>query len=78
MALRFSRPARGVLRVTVDGVTYTATHYPSHGAGFRQYWTVRTDDRPADYDNDWYEPNEESVRNAIAGAVAQRRKASAE
>lgn len=73
MSLRFTRPAWGVLTVTVDGRTYTARYYPP-GGGARGYWTIRTSDREAEepgYDNDWYEPSEARVRASIA-AVATR------
>jgi hypothetical protein len=73
--LRFEHVERGVLRVTIDGVTYTATHYPSGGTGTRQYWTIQTSDRDYTDGNDWYEPSEARVRAAIAGVVEQRRKA---
>ena len=60
----FTRPERGVLRATIDGLTYTAMHYP-----------IQTSDR-TDYDregNDWYEANERNVRDAIL-AYAERRR----
>lgn len=74
MALTFRHPARGVLQITLDGITYTATHYPSGGPGTRQYWTIRTDDRDPDDDNDWYEPSERRVREAIVAVAFQRRR----
>lgn len=73
-AIRFTRPERGVLRATIDGITYTATWYRSGGPGTRAYWTIQHDGPHApDYTegNDWYEPSERRVREAIA-AVAQR------
>ena len=71
---RFSHPARGVLRITLDGVTYTATRYPSGEPGTRAYWTIQTSDR-TDYDtegNDWYEPSAQRVRDAILAVARQR------
>lgn len=76
----FRRIARGVLAATIDGVTYTATYYPSGGTGTRAYWTIRESDREAaepGYDNDWYEPNEWRVRASIVGVAALKRKGGA-
>lgn len=69
--IRFTRPERGVLRTTIDGVTYTATWYRSGGPGTRAYWTIQASDRDYSDGNDWYEPSERRVREAIV-AVAQR------
>ena len=74
MTARFARPERGVLTTTIDGVTYTATHYPSGGPGTRQYWTVRTSDREYRDGNDWYEPSEARVRAAILAFAELRRR----
>lgn len=80
--LRFRRVARGVLAVTVDGVTYTARYYPgmagpsSRERGWRSYWTIQRSDRDYTSGNDWYEPNEARVRESIAAVVAQIKRGS--
>lgn len=66
----------GTLTTTIDGITYTATR--SRGLSMRPYWTIRTSDRELaepGYDNDWYEPTEACVREAIARVAATRRAA---
>ena len=71
---RFTRTADGSLTTTIDGVTYTATWYRSGGPGTRAYWTNRHDGPFApDYNdgNDWYEPNERRVREAIVAYAAK-------
>jgi len=69
--LRFARPEWGVLTVTVGGITYRATYYPPAN-GQRGYWVVRTSDRTYSDGDDWYEPSEARVREAISGVAAKQ------